>query len=275
MREMTDNDVNGDMDDWAVWQLVDPLLPTGGFAHSQGLESAAHSRLVAGLDERVRDQTGWDVDTFCFEAVRNASTLMIPFVEAARGLHHPAAGAGGEKTSTDWEWLDRRLGAHLAGNHVANRASVAMGAALIRAAIAAYEQDEKIGQKLKEVKRISRAEKSGGHLATTFGAVVGCLGLSTRRAAILFAYLTLRDALSAATRLNLIGPLEAAASMRRCSHRCDEMATAAASSAAALRADASKDFAVAAAVSRAANTSPLTDLIQGGHDALYSRLFSS
>lgn len=95
MREMTDNDVNGDMDDWAVWQLVDPLLPTGGFAHSQGLESAAHSRLVAGLDERVRDQTGWDVDTFCFEAVRNASTLMIPFVEAARGLHHPAAGAGG------------------------------------------------------------------------------------------------------------------------------------------------------------------------------------
>ena len=85
----------------------------------------------------------------------------------------------------------------------------------------------------------------------------------------------MRDALSAATRLNLIGPLEAAASMRRCSHRCDEMATAAASSAAALRADASKDFAVAAAVSRAANTSPLTDLIQGGHDALYSRLFSS
>mmetsp|Transcript_1039 Transcript_1039/g.4626 ORF Transcript_1039/g.4626 Transcript_1039/m.4626 type:complete len:93 (+) Transcript_1039:2094-2372(+) len=88
---MTDDDVNGGgMDDWAVWQLVDPLLPTGGFAHSQGLEAAAHARLVAGLDERVLDQTGWDVDTFCFEAVRNASSLAVPFVEAARFAHHPA-----------------------------------------------------------------------------------------------------------------------------------------------------------------------------------------
>ena len=53
------------------------------------------------------------------------------------------------------------------------------------------------------------------------------------------------------------------------------MAAEAAISAAALRSGAPKEHAVAAAVSRAANTSPLTDLIQGGHDALYSRLFSS
>ena len=273
---MTDDDVNGGgMDDWAVWQLVDPLLPTGGFAHSQGLEAAAHARLVAGLDERVLDQTGWDVDAFCFEAVRNASSLAVPFVEAARFAHHPATAFTSGKISADWEWLDRRLDAQLAGNHVAHRASVAMGAAFIRAAIAAYGDDATIGAKLKDVKRISRVEKSGGHLATTFGAVVGCLGLSTRRAARLFAYLTLRDVLSAATRLNLVGPLEAAASLRRCSRRCDEMAAEAAISAAALRSGAPKEHAVAAAVSRAANTSPLTDLIQGGHDALYSRLFSS
>ena len=80
------------MDDWAVWQLVDPLLPTGGFAHSQGLEAAAHARLVAGLDERVVDRTGWDVDAFCFEAVRNASSLAVPFVEAARFSASPGHG---------------------------------------------------------------------------------------------------------------------------------------------------------------------------------------
>ena len=215
------------------------------------------------------------MDAFCFEAVRNASSLAVPFVEAARFAHHPATAFTSGEISADWEWLDRRLDAHLAGNHVAHRASVAMGAAFIRAAIAAYGDDATIGAKLKDVKRISRVEKSGGHLATTFGAVVGCLGLSTRRAARLFAYLTLRDVLSAATRLNLVGPLEAAASLRRCSGRCDEMAAEAAISAAALRSGAPKEHAVAAAVSRAANTSPLTDLIQGGHDALYSRLFSS
>jgi hypothetical protein len=36
------------------------------------------------------------------------------------------------------------LDAHLAGNHVAHRASVAMGAAFIRAAIAAYGDDATI-----------------------------------------------------------------------------------------------------------------------------------
>lgn len=43
---------DGEMLDWAVWQLIDPLLPTGGFAHSQGLEAAAQGGLVAGADDR-------------------------------------------------------------------------------------------------------------------------------------------------------------------------------------------------------------------------------
>ncbi|KAL4298902.1 hypothetical protein HN51_049618 [Arachis hypogaea] len=36
---------------WSQWQLLDSLLPTGGFAHSFGLEAAVQSNLVSNPDE--------------------------------------------------------------------------------------------------------------------------------------------------------------------------------------------------------------------------------
>ena len=41
-------------------------------AEMPSVRLSSDARLVAGLDERVLDRTGWDVDAFCFEAVRNA-----------------------------------------------------------------------------------------------------------------------------------------------------------------------------------------------------------
>lgn len=136
-----------------------------------------------------------------------------------------------------------------------------------------------------------------------FGAAVGCLGLSRKRAARLFMYLTLRDTLSAATRLNLVGPLEAAAALRRCAAVAEKLSSEAAAAAEVAAASAQSaqsarsaqsaqsaqsasaqhetaavtalNSAVVAVVRRAAATSPLVDILQGGHDSLYSRLFSS
>ena len=301
--------------DWAVWQLVDPLLPTGGFAHSQGLEAAAHAGLVAGGDERATrrgEDVGWCVETFAIEACRNAASMSIPFVEAARYTFAPLAkkrATGTPGTGTDaravsdadaisaavatWRSLDDRAGACLAGNRVASRASTATGAALLRAVTAAFGDAESGGpgpdgggvsrvaaEALRGARAASRpspTRRPGGHLATSFGAVAGSLGLSSARAARLFAYLTLRDTLSAATRLNLVGPLRAGAALRRCSGRVEALAAEAARGAARAAGDAEARGACAAtaAARRAAGASPLVDVVQGGHDALYSRLFSS
>lgn len=301
--------------DWAVWQLVDPLLPTGGFAHSQGLEAAAHAGLVAGGDERATrrgEDVGWCVETFAIEACRNAASMSIPFVEAARYTFAPLAkkrATGTPGTGTDarsvsdadaisaavatWRSLDDRAGACLAGNRVASRASAATGAALLRAVTAAFGDAESGGpgpdgggvsrvaaEALRGARAASRpspTRRPGGHLATSFGAVAGSLGLSSARAARLFAYLTLRDTLSAATRLNLVGPLRAGALLRRCSGRVEALAAEAARGAARAAGDAEARGACAAAAAarRAAGASPLVDVVQGGHDALYSRLFSS
>ena len=262
--------------DWAVWQLVDPLLPTGGFAHSQGLEAAAHAGLVAGGDERATrrgEDVGWCVETFAIEACRNAASMSIPFVEAARYTFAPLAkkrATGTPGTGTDarsvsdadaisaavatWRSLDDRAGACLAGNRVASRASTATGAALLRAVTAAFGDAESGGpgpdgggvsrvaaEALRGARAASRpspTRRPGGHLATSFGAVAGSLGLSSARAARLFAYLTLRDTLSAATRLNLVGPLRAGALLRRCSGRVEALAAEAARGAARAAGDA-------------------------------------
>ena len=382
--------------EWAVYQLLDPLLPTGGFAHSQGLEAAARSGLVAGGDERpsaLAADDGWDVEAFATEATRNAAATAAPFVEAARrafeGLarkdddeeeeeeeEEEAAAEGVEDrgrrskeerdssrrkqhvkldddASVDRESaaaaasacssLDAKMGALLAGNHVASRASAATGAALLRAFLAAHgsgdyyhtpgpdgNRTSDLGNgapppapplggaplvapeatlALRDVKRgpgppapserapretprpvreegsetlppkpdVLRARRPRLHVAVVFGAVVGALGVDAERAARLFAYVVLRDVLSAATRLNLVGPLEAAEALRRCQAAGERLFARALAEArrdaeAAVRAGADP---LEGIVRRAACAAPLADIAQGGHDALESRLFSS
>ena len=324
---------------FATWQLIDPLLPTGGFAHSQGLEAAARAGLVAGGDERLGRrgdrETGWDVATFARECVANAASQSVPFVEASRRVFselrersserrnrretEPAneKDADADETETRvaravdaFVALDRRLAARLVGNAAATRASAATGAALLRAAIAAFGRpppsstrapaaddaaddddaffSEPLTEALRRAKASTRSEKRretrlpGAHLAVVFGAVAGAAGFSARHAARMFCYLTLRDTLSAATRLNLVGPLAAGAVMRRCvasaEARAAEALAACVRAAEALAAAEAPHHARAALLamtSRAASSSPLVDIVHAGHDALFSRLFNT
>jgi urease accessory protein UreF len=298
-------------------------------AHA-GLVKGGDERLARRGDEEF----GWDAETFARECVANAASQSVPFVEAARrvffslrqvttggGISEHAYAYSVAEAAEAFVALDRRLASRLVGNAVAARASAATGAALLRAALVAFgkpttrttndssqDEDESsfFSEGLTEALRrakgvVTRSEKErgtrlpGAHLAVVFGAVAGSAGFSAKHAARMFCYLTLRDTLSAATRLNLLGPLAAGAAMRRCAASANACAVEAVDACvrAAEREEAysrtlsrgsstQKNHAarreravLLAMTSRAASSAPLVDIVHAGHDALFARLFNS
>jgi urease accessory protein len=175
------------VDSWLLLQLADSALPTGGFAHSAGLEAAVQLGRVDGPEA---------LSAFVDEAVWSAATAALPFVTAAHRDRSALAA------------LDLRCDATLPG-HVQNRASRAQGQAWLRAAGAAFGAPaEAIGDEV-------RARKLPGHLAPVFGALLSALGAPEPDARRLFLFQGARAAVSAAVRLGVVGPLEAQALLSR------------------------------------------------------------
>jgi urease accessory protein len=165
-------------DDWLLWQLADSAFPTGGFAHSGGLEAAWQHGATRNSAELV---------SFLEASLEQLGRGSLPFVTAA----HDGPEDAGE--------LDRLCECFLA-NHVANRASRLQGRSFLASC-----------GRIFPAQGIAWMAESFplGHFAPVFGAVTRALGVSRPGAARLFFFQHLRGLVAAAVRLGIIGPMEA------------------------------------------------------------------
>jgi len=177
--------------DWLLWQLADSAFPTGGFAHSLGLEAAWQHGEVRNRTELV---------SFIEAGLHQLGHAALPFVTAA--FDEP------EKLGE----FDQLCGVFTT-NHVANRASRAQGRAFLSAVERIFNSE--FG--------ILNSELSCAHYAPVFGALMRELAVPRQTALRLFFFYQLRGVLAAAVRLNIIGPMEAQMLQQRASVKAEEI----------------------------------------------------
>eukprot|EP01052_Picozoa_sp_SAG31_P038161 SAG31_NODE_5047_length_2778_cov_3.375887_1_plen_179_part_00 len=106
---------------WVMLQLSDSSLPTGGFAHSAGLEAAWQQGVISGRNS---------LETFLRSSLDQASSVGLPHVSAGHDLAVRAAKSpsteGAERLIEGWSVLDNQLHAIARANHVACRASTVL-----------------------------------------------------------------------------------------------------------------------------------------------------
>jgi urease accessory protein len=218
--------------DWLILQLADSAFPTGGFAHSGGLEAAWQAGEVRGGDS---------LQNFVSEIIWQTGYGSLPLVNA--GHDEP------EKLAE----LDGLCDSFLS-NHVANRASRVQGRAFISTCERCFPLPDVVA-----LRECVKVEKMNLHFAPLFGASMRALSVSKERAQELCLFLAMRGVISAAVRLNIVGPHQGQQIEFTSFARVNDVLARCGN----LGAD---DL---------AQTAPLPDLFQSTHDRLYSRLFQS
>ncbi|KAJ1460509.1 UreD urease accessory protein-domain-containing protein [Pelagophyceae sp. CCMP2097] len=219
-------------------QLSDSGLPTGGFVDSSGLESAAQLGLVRPHDTVALSQ-------FVSAVAASHLQLQAPFAEAAHdAFDKPDA-------SSDLALLDGELESLLQTLQQARLASKRRAKAICRVA---EELLSAAGQGARPP-RIDHGVVAFGALAARLGCVLPLPRAAMRH--VLY-FTVVRDAFSAAVRLNLVGPLRAVGLQ-----------------AALLRGGAPQVAGGGATVPDAASNSPLLDAAHAVHAILDMRLFQS
>jgi urease accessory protein len=147
--------------------------------------------------------------------------------------------------------LDERADAFLL-NAVANRASRQQGRTLLATAMRVWPSPTLVAME-------NGSRDACAHLAPLSGAVFRAIGLPLTTAQRVVLYSAARGVLTAAVRLGIAGGYESQQLQANCAPTLDAVSRACA----------------ALDIDDLAQTAPLVDILQGGHDRLYSRLFQS
>ena len=217
---------------WLVWQLSDSAFPSGGFAHSNGLEATLNWG-------EIRNRL--DFIDFTKVALSQTGRNCLPLVLAAH------------QETLAFEEIDELADAMLT-NHVANRASRRLGRSLVVSTNRAFRNDH-----LQILYQTLTTNSSPSHLAPSFGAVCVSLGVDKHKTARLFLFTTLRDLISSAVRLNIVGPIEGQSIQRFLSQLMEDIV----------------QRSIQFGLEDLASTAPALDIFQQTHDRIYSRLFQS
>lgn len=161
-------------------QLADGSFPSGGYAHSGGLEAAV---VLGGIDPTDPQALAG----FLAQSLRQVGRAAVPFVRAA---------------AEDPSRLARLDDAYDATIPLAapNRASRAQGRALASATGRVWDALATV---------LEHSTRGPAHHAVVFGAVFGRLGVEPRATVEAYVHGVTRGILSAAVRLGLVGPLHA------------------------------------------------------------------
>jgi urease accessory protein len=238
---------------WSAYLLADSALPTGSFAHSAGLEAAAQLGL---LD---------DVQTFVQAATRSTVQMTMPFILAGHGLIAASSSPSlNHENNTnlldEWKRLDQQAQAAFASNAPACAASLDQGKSLARVAKELWKEDD-----MDEASSILlECLDQGNHIGPVLGAVAAKLGLTTGQVGKLFGYCVARDIVSAAVRLNLVGPLASVKLLKQVEGAAEDGCRA---SQVAMQEHANDPLASAAA------SAPVIEALHPCHELLKMRLF--
>ena len=173
------------MTSWLVLQLADSAFPTGGFAHSAGLEAHVQAGELGSLLQ------------FCREHIDQLAQGSLPIAGSA--WDEPARLPELDAFTRTTLW-----------SQTAARASRVQGRALLDVAARSFGHAV-----LVETRAQLSRQPLDGHLAPMFGFVTRTLGVDRREALASFLHLGLRGTLSAAVRLGCCGPTEAQALHQR------------------------------------------------------------
>jgi urease accessory protein UreH/urease accessory protein UreF len=240
---------------WSSFLLMDSSLPTGSFAHSSGLE--------------VAQQLGWlnsddQVEAYILAATHSALQVATPYLVSGMQIakHHS------DDHDTD-SWLrlyhplDQSLHALMVSNGPACQASMDQGQGLLRVALSWSSKEPQAGDPWihARLQALRSSDSLRMHLAPLFGIIVSSsLGAITNipMARHMLAYSMARDMMSAAIRLNAIGPLASVGRLNRI-HQSLQQVT--------------PTNPLSFSLEEASSSTPILDVLHPCHAAMSVRLF--